>query len=274
METLTTCQGKVLETFIELPYATVPQLTRRWYRRTSQTLVAAAAKTLYDREYLNRTKRMLHPMQRVYFPRAAGMRILADYGRQDIPRTPKSIAAHWIYQEHTLAINDVYLAALEVPRMVPGVTLLTNTLEHVMKRRPVPVKLPQGDASYVPDNFIVFSYQERPRPIFVEVDRGTEDAAQWREKIRKIIFDPDGLRRHFGIAGYTIAVTAATMDDPGKRMQYLMEQTMRELRSLKREQWASLFLFTDHDAGVHNGADFFFAPIWHGYEGMCVLVES
>ncbi len=265
METLTTPQLRILEGLADLAFATNRQLTRFAYSRGCYTAIAGASLALFTGGYIDRTKRMINPPEKVYFLKEKGRRFLAAYGLDTLPKVPRSIPRHWLYQEHALAINDVALIARELP----DATLDTFQTDRELRRRPIPV----SGRNYIPDAWFALTaprFDPAERFFLLEVDRGTEEEGKWRAKVATIVaFAGRPVAERFGTRRFTAVVAALPVEgkDGEKRRDRLMLWTKRELTRLRKEEWGRIFLFGANDAGAMAAAAYFTGRHWLALDG-------
>lgn len=269
-------QRRILETLSELHFATVKQLTRRHYSAGSLTSIISNAKALNEEGYVGRTKRMLRPDQFVYFIKPKGYRFLLPYAKDYLPSPPTSIPKHWLFQEHTLAVNDIYLAARDIERS--GDVGVTNAyLDQTLKRRPVPLVVDGRAVRFVPDAWVDFDFHSSRRSILFEMDRGTEEEQKWRGKVRRIVaFTGRPALDHFGTNAFTVAIPVVPPEpgDAVRRAETLMHWTHKELAALGKEAWGGIFLFSVLDAAAVPPSEYFLGPRWNGFDGPHALLEG
>jgi hypothetical protein len=260
MEALSTPQTRVLEALADLQFATSVQLTRHAYSKGCYTSIASAAKALSEKHLIDRTHRMTQPMQFIYYLREKGRRYLEEYGTDHLPKVPRSIPHHWLFQEHILAVNDVLLAAREYGRLT-GAPLDGFLTDLVLKREPFLVETPSGNGKYVPDAW----FQLANRSFLLEVDRGTEEERFWRRKIQMIVaFSGKPVFERFGTRKFTVVVPIVPLDasKAGRRLGNLVTWTERELTKLGKREWGQIFLLAALDAAAYPPTDYFAQPVW------------
>jgi hypothetical protein len=252
-------------------YLTARQTTRLLYAATSLTRVQALLKELVDDGYC----------QRLFLPRpSAHGRVPAVYtlgrlGRVslaalgvDVPTRlrPSAERGHaYLFLDHTLAVNDVLIAAELLSRRVPHIAIHTMLHERTLRRMPIAVTDPDGrQASVIPDGWLDLrvalpdgTYRSC---IALEIDRGTTEQKAFRRKIARWVAAADGsYREAFGTDLLTVAIVAT----PGeRRAAELLRWIAAELAHLRRPDAIDLFLVTAVDAASTDPATFFLGPVW------------
>ncbi len=269
---LSTPQLRILEGLAELSFATNKQLTRFAYSHGCYTAIATANRQLFLAGYIGRTFRMINQNEDIAYLKEKGRRYLEAYGLDNLPKVPRSIPAHWLFQEHALAINDVVLIARELPGAIDA-TLDTLLTDRMLRRSPIPVPVGSGVVKYIPDawlSYTVPAFTTPNRSLLVEIDRGTEQEGKWRRKVETIVaFSGRPVMERFGTRSFTVAVAALPLDEKKaeKRREHLMLWTRRELTRLGKEAWGGIFLFSANDAGTMTATDYFTGLQWYDLTG-------
>lgn len=232
---------------------TVDQILCLFYRPSSRTGVQTRMKRLTDAGYtqalfLNRGARAgSSPL--VYRLNRRGRQFLAA---QEIPVPPRFRPGEDLedpFLRHTLAVNDVLIAARKLTERHAQLSLAQVLHERVLKHAPLAVELDGKWVSVIPDGFLDFREElpgQRPyqSAIALELDRGTmKDATRWRAKIAALLTSFTGAyQERFGAQTVTIAVVTTA---GAKRCRDLLRWTEEELAACKLRNRAELFLFTD-----------------------------
>lgn len=205
--------------------------------------------------------------QGVYALDAKGRRYVSEALELDVPprfRPSELTTRSWSFYAHTLAVNDVLIAAELLDRQRPDVTLVETRHDLVLKQTPIRVRSGSNRVAeaLVPDGYMLFRTQAGARrrrfPICLEMDMGTQGPATWRGKIRRYAAAFAGpLAEAFGVTRATIAIVALA---GAPRRDRLREWTAAELATAGAEDIATRFLFTAHDPATTPPADFFLAP--------------
>jgi hypothetical protein len=98
-----------------------------------------------------------------------------------------------------------------------------------------------------------------PRSEGLELDRATEDQSVWRDKIAAYVAWATG---PYMQAFETDNVTVAVVCPDDRRVEQLMEWTMRELVARRSEEYAELFLFTAASPVTTPAEIFFSDQVW------------
>lgn len=101
---------------------------------------------------------------------------------------------------HTLEVNDVLITAELLGDSEQDITLLQAVHERDMRVRT------QGT---IPDAFLDFAHSGMRFPVLLEVDRGTTQQRQTREKVGRLVqFVQGEYRTLFGVSAATVAYVA------------------------------------------------------------------
>jgi hypothetical protein len=166
------------------------------------------------------------------------------------------------FLRHTLALNDVLIAAECLAAVHPRIELVAVRHERSLKHQPVRVMLPTGrERIVIPDGWLDWRLDGRFQAcICLELDRGTQGQKAWRDKLAALVAFANGPYQHiFETSALTIAVVT-----PGgeRRMSQLLAWTEAELRILGQEQMRELFVFAGLDAAVTSPEFLFLDPVW------------
>jgi hypothetical protein len=167
---------------------------------------------------------------------------------------------------HRLAAIDVMIAADRLCAENPSIRCLRMLSERELKRNPVRVQLQSlgggqaRDVAVIPDAWFQLALgTDSPYSIALELDRGTEDQKVWREKIAAYVAWAAG---PYMQAFETDNVTVAVACPDHRRVEQLMDWTMRELIARRSEEYAELFLFTDSSPVTTPPERFFSGRVW------------
>ena len=174
----------------------------------------------------------------------------------DVRWSPKRRSSEFYFREHTLAINDLWVAfelaarehsELEVMRWeMDGPLLWDSILDSDAPRGHLPVR---------PDAFMQLRWGKKVAHFFLEVDRSTMTRRRFVEKIRayRLYWRSGGFERAYEAASFRVLTSAPT------------ERRRESLRQAAAESGANrMFLFAVHDA-IRSGR--LFEPIWFGPTG-------
>jgi Replication-relaxation len=267
----------LLRSLNTLHLATAEQLCRLNYRRGMLTTVQTRLKDLVDHGYC---LVLSQPTIRgraayVYTLARKGLNHLAaqgievpDYFR---PSEEREREANFLFLSHSLALTDVLVAADLFLKAEPAYTIQTLLHERTLKRTPFHTSFARNGKTerftLIPDAYMEFWHRtnegrEEPIPVYVEVDRGTEDQKFFRKRIRSysVFVTSQAYRSVANLPAITIAF-ATTKGE--KRVAQMREWTRRELAATSEPKWlADLFLFT-HLPEEIEPRHLFLAPVWY-----------
>ncbi len=190
----------------QLQLLTAEQLTRLHYRPGMLKTVKARLKMLTDAGFVQSdvipSRKWRTPFYYTLGP--AGVNYIryiesgGGSGGSTIPaswRADRAVRQHWLFVEHTLELNDVLISALLLHRDAPSVRLHNFEHERELKRHPYKATWQSGGQrqtfTIIPDAFLEFRTSTLTgynlMPILVEHDRGTEEQAYFRRRIRGYI---------------------------------------------------------------------------------------
>lgn len=259
-------------------YLTSEQITRLFFSKGSGSHVRVIIKSLSDAEYLYRFHlpvRTKGEIPYVYTLGSKGMKYLKRLETDGITRF-RSTVSEVSYQHitHTLALNDMLIAASLLCTSEPGISLNDLRHEWYLKHTPLTVKVTNTSSSgkkaeiitVVPDAFLDFRFRVngkyRGSPIWLELDRGTEGVKQFKRKIRGLltaVLSPQ-YEELFNTKAVTIAF-ATTAE--GNRLTHMREWVKQELTELDKLAESSLFLFTKLPHGELDPRTLYLAPTWY-----------
>lgn len=175
-----------------------------------------------------------------------------------------------LFYEHTLALNEALISLELLARPDTGLWLEELIHEQRLKREKLRVAWPDGQLRYAePDTWVdlrVARAGQSPLrfPLVIELDRGSEEQRQFREKIRTLLALIDGpYQEHFQTEYVTFAIIVADPDRPEHRCDQLRAWTEAELRVLGRVADGELFFFTATPAASSPPDAMWLAPNWH-----------
>lgn len=260
-------EQKILQAVSELHYATNEQLCRRFYALSSLPYVCRMTKKLTGLGYLGidyqRQKFAVGRSKYIFFLSAMGHRYFTDQG---ITNLPKCTTYKEHLQAHILGINDVILTAYDYTFRFPhraAVQLVQHDL--ALKRQPVVLSIDGKRRSYIPDLWLEMTIDGKRWNFTVELDRGTEQEAKWREKMQFLVaFARNGAKERFGerMSAILIVVNPEERHRGTHRLTQLLRWTETYLREQRREAWGQLFLFGAVDPATCSPEGFFQAPWW------------
>jgi hypothetical protein len=175
-----------------------------------------------------------------------------------------------LFYEHTLALNDALISLDLLGTLHAGLWVEEIIHEQRLKREKIRVVLPDGQQrSAEPDAWVdlrVARAAQTPLrfPLVIELDRGSEEQRQFREKIRTLLALIDGpYQAHFRTEYVTFAIIVAAPDRPERRREQLRAWAEAELRDLGRMDDGGLFFFTATPAATAAPDAMWLGPSWH-----------
>jgi hypothetical protein len=262
----TLVDDRVLQAVYELHFLTVDQLTRLLYAKSSRNYVGEIAKRLTDAGYLQRSWLPRPGAQgratALYLLARKGMTYLEGLGHEVAPRArPSEHAMHGAqFLLHTLAVNDVLIAARLLEQRAEGLALSGMRHERDLKRtaavRFKPGEVDPGSSVYVvPDGWLDLRADRGTGritqfPLWLEVDRGTEGTKKIKEKIRGIVAYYNGghYERLFGTRHMQVVFLAeqaalGSAHQAAHRSQQLRRWCEEELTSIGQLVFGPVFRF-------------------------------
>jgi protein involved in plasmid replication-relaxation len=122
-----------------------------------------------------------------------------------------------------------------------------------------------GEQRVIPDSWLLFERKDGRRgAILLEIDRGTEYQKQFKEHVAsRLEFVRSGAcERLLGENVYRVCyVSVGNSPYKETRRKTMMLWTREVLRELEKENWASIFRFTDVGIDVYS-ANLFEEPVW------------
>jgi hypothetical protein len=286
----------ILSAIFYHPYITAEQLTRLLYSKGSASRVRGLLPQLETAGYI--TSRYLPratpygSLPKLYLLDLDGFNFLKKQGF-DMPKRFRRLeeedklttSNQW---PHTVAVNDVLIAAQLLERQYPAITLHAFKHERVLKQEePITVtvqkrtldgKIVLGKDSkpamqtikMFPDLFLDFRiYQEdRDKPYrccrFLEIDKDTEGQTKIRRKVRAYLeFVKSGeCVKRFGTK--TPFVGFINPKGGVKRREELTEWVEAELKVTKEPHfWTEMFMLTSTDEPAIDSEQLFLSPVWY-----------
>jgi hypothetical protein len=226
-------------------YKALPeQLCRLHYSPGSIKAVKARLKELVDQGYVQdapvavlheRPKRKFFSARYFYTLAPAGVRYLAELGF-DVSENWKphnEADKRGLFADHTLEINEVVIAAIQLRNVDPRLYLASFRHELILKRHPFPVTLADGRTSKViPDAQLDFmrAGSDDHFLVLLEHDRGTEERAVFQRKIQSYaaFVEAGGHDKYFAAERINVCFTTFNGDD---RLNEMRQWTRTALAS-------------------------------------------
>jgi hypothetical protein len=140
-----------------------------------------------------------------------------------------------IFIDHLLETNDVLISAKILPRICPTITDVEILHDLTIRQ--------MYTTGSRPDGLVIFRTEKEYIPLWIEVDRATEDTQiDFRKKIRDIFyFIRNGqYQRIFGMAEVTVVFLTGNGEN---RINQMLKWTEAELTALGEMEEADLFRF-------------------------------
>jgi len=286
---------RILAALYAYHFLTVEQVTRLFYSRGSLTTARSLLHTLAMEKYILFLYLPRPPptgsLPKIYTLARRGINYLKAQGL-DVPtrfHPSEQEEKSYLFLRHTLAVNDVLLAATILEKQYPAITLYGFLHERVLKRRePVKVsfELLTSEGKQVrdkddkpiletmrliPDAFLDFRIEQPDMDktyrycVLLELDRATIEEKNFRKKVRGLLaFIKSGQStKHFGAKLPTIAFVNAVGGI--KRREQMRKWTEAELKRSKEPHfWTQLFMFTNlPEVEAIDPESLFLSPVWY-----------
>ena len=253
-DVLTQVDDNILKTIYRYYYMTVLQVVKSvGYSVNSLPTVRTRLRHLEKKGYLSAI--YLPTVRKGNFPKifylsSGGLNILRKQGF-DVPHryhATEQKEKQYLFLKHTLAVNDVLIAAKHVATQYPQVSLYEFRHERELKRDPEKFTITlyketesdteqaavwkQEDFYFVPDAFLDFHIEQEKKTfrsaILVELDRDTIERRRFQEKIRGILTYIKSERHVRRYKARKITVAFVTTGGQ-KRVEKMREWTRSEL---------------------------------------------
>ena len=286
---------RILEALFKYHFLTVEQVTRLFYSHGSLTTVRSLLSELARAKYalylyLPRPT-PTGSLPKIYTLARRGINYLKAQGF-DVPmrfHPSEHEEKSFLFLRHTLAVNDVLIAATTLEKRYPAITLYDFVHERVLKRqKPITVSCVvltlEGKRIFdkdekpisetirvIPDALLDFRIDQPDMSktyrfcVLLELDRATIEEKPFRKKVRGLltfIKSGNSLKR-FGTKLPTIAFVNAVGGE--KRREQMKQWTEKELKKSKEPHfWTELFMFTDvPPEGDIDTETLFLSPVWY-----------
>ena len=245
------------------------------YSANSLHRVQTIVKELTDNEYLLSLAR---PVTRgksplVYTLARKGLNYLKGNGFdvREYFRPSKEQEKSYLFLLHTLAVNDVLIAAANLHKFVSDYSLLSFTHERVLKQTPYKLSFMRGGkletVTLIPDAYLLFVKLKKigivkDIPRLLELDRNTTEQKHFRRNLRARIefIKEEGYKKLLGTNTVSFAYAVAAGGE--KRLDELLSWARKEFASTNEQKWLSnMFLFTALPAEI-NPKELFSARVW------------
>ncbi len=244
---------RILLSFHRYVYLTIDQITTLHFSSGSIKYVNEVLRRMTRAKCLSRLDRQTVNAKYVYCLGIRGLRHLKSLGMEVNSFHPSDHAQHsHMHMSHWLSTSDFLIAAERLPKVSPGIELVSLyhdlTLKHMLTGR------------VVPDGFMDFRAQGEQTCVWLELDRATEEQGDIRKKVRAIVeWCHQFYTQTFGTHSINIAVVS--QDD--KRCKQIYHWVCQELAQEREINW---FLFSTLLPGQLDPVSVFMSPIWKRYE--------
>lgn len=231
--------------------ASAEQLGRvRCYSPKSIKRIKALLHTLAEYDYVRFDKRPTADYRSPYYyvlgNRGIDHAKSIGYTVNDSYRPTKEIGQSYAHLSHTLGVNDVLISAALLKGDVPGCHLATFKLERDLAKHPFHTLWHGKTKGLIPNAFLDLRQlrrdgHERRMPVFIELDRGSEqeENIRWKAHAYATMIRTGRYREQFTIN--SIKVVFITFEGDKRRDQlrgWIREELHNEERSI-----AASFLF-------------------------------
>ncbi len=251
-------------------YLTAEQIRRLHYGAGVITYVRARLKRLCEAKILTRLEQPHYARtgsaSYVFRLATRGYRFLEEL-HVPTTRLPDEKPHSYLYWRHTLALNDALIAAALVTRTHPHLSITRLLHERELKHIPVRVTLASGKTvGVIPDAYLQLHEAEAVGPgywhdLVVELDMGTTDQKEWRQKVEALLAYGLGPYRHLlGAASITIMVLTP---QGSHRANELLGWTEAELTRLDQHALGEWFCISGLDPARCSPDELYLTPVWH-----------
>lgn len=286
-DVLTLVDENILKTIYQYYYMTVVQVVKSLgYSVNSLPTVRTRLLHLEKKGYL---ASLILPTvgagnsPKIFSLGSLGIRRLRDEG-YEVPNRfhpSEQKEKQYLFLKHTLAVNDVLIAAKHVEDAFPQITLYDFLHERELKRDPEKFTITlyketedetkeavvwkQQDFYFVPDAFLDFHIEQENKTLrsalLLELDRDTTERRRFQEKIRGLLTYVKSGRHVRRYKARNITVAFVTTGGQ-KRVEKMREWTRTEL-SKTHDTWGygKTFVFTALPH-VIDPATLFLSPVW------------
>ena len=266
---LTARDTDILEAVYKFHYLTVPQVTRLIYGTKLDHYTNEQLKRLTDAGYLFRfplpdSKR--GNKQLIATLATKGIKHLKDIGKDyEVYFRPGDTPPSILHLQHELVLNDFLIAASLLPKVEPSITLAKLLHGWQLRHLPMTVTYQSQNTRVVGDGWLDFrlhvgqdNYQSA---VWVELDRGSEYAKQFRRKIRALVLavTSPAYQDLFGTDSVTIAFATPAGEN---RVNAMREYVKEVLIEIGRRADYNLFYFTCLPKEV-DPKILFTSPVWY-----------
>jgi hypothetical protein len=251
-------------------YLTAEQLTRLLYAPSSLSFVRKKLQFLVARGLVLALPGRVITLPHVYTPTSKGYTYLAELGVQDTKRVrpvdEREKARNLLFLQHTLAVNDVLIAARLLSQTHPNIVLTRLYTERELRRK-IYVSIPEK-ICIEPDASCEFSitetWHEAPETwddfFHIEVYRHLPREARFKQKIRGYVISVASGKHEalFQTPALSLAVFAAT----DQIAMLLKKWTEEALQGIHQPEQGERFFFRCIDPATVTPDELFLSPVW------------
>jgi hypothetical protein len=257
----------------EYEFLTTQQLTTLLYKHGSRTYVQDTLKALQDTGDVRSFGGRGTSLPRIYTLSGQGRRFVFQQGRTRAKRfrlaETQAKMGNGFFVRHTVAVNDVLIAAQLLTQSLPAIELIRVYHERELRRK-IAVAIPAG---------------VKTRQIFLEPDasldfriRSPKDESVWRDFMHVEVYRHHPMEHRFKqkIAGYvasassgqhealfhTKALTIALFCETPALLTLLKGWTEQVLTQLGQEDEGERFFFTSIAVPTASPTELFLSPVW------------
>jgi hypothetical protein len=261
---------KILCALAVFGYLTAEQLTRLLYAPSSISFVRKLLQALVSRRLVLALPGRVVTLPRVYTPTTEGYTYIAQRGVQQARRVrpvdEREKARNLLFLQHTLAVNDVLIAARLLSQTHPSIILTRMYTERELRRK-IYVAIPEK-ICIEPDASCEFSitetWHEAPETwddfFHIEVYRHLPREARFKQKIRGYVVSVASGKHEalFQTPALSIAVFAAT----DQIAMLLKKWTEEALQGIHQPEQGERFFFRCIDPATVSPDELFLSPVW------------
>lgn len=255
-------------------YLTCHQVTRLFFSSSSRNFVGSYLKRLTEKKYL-----LTFPLpsikkgnrELIYALSPLGRRALASLG-YTLPMSP-TLAGEptYLHFMHIISLNDFLIVLSLLPKKYPHITIAKLLPDWQLKHAPLTVNVPRQDTgvterlTLTPDAWIDLRVKIHDRwrqmPLWLELDRGTEERQQFQRKIQGIVaaLHSNAYQERFGTKLVTLAFATTNGEKRLQKMRTWIHQVLSKWQRLEDEE---LFFLTSLPQGELDSSALFCTPCW------------
>jgi hypothetical protein len=265
--TLSGSDEQVIRAIHAYHFLTVEQICRLLYSPGSLSHARVQLKRLADVGFLQRFRAPTAKAGNtpfIYTLARRGMQYLTTTGITEFSRfrPSENIELSYLFLSHTLAVNNIIIAAKLVERIAPQIQLVHFRHERALRQAPIEVVTATGEKQRViPDGWLDFRTPTHRTAVILELDRGTEQQRAFRRKLQGLIACAQGpYQAFFETSSMTIAFLTTSGED---RCTLIRKWCEEELKEESQRELAEIFLFlTITREGKDLDPRVFLSPMW------------